>query len=496
MHEWDAYTIEHEPISSLDLMERAATAVAQVIMSRWPTDKPVVAFVGPGNNGGDALVVARVLAANGYKVNTYLFNTGEHLSADCRKNKQRAADMPGVNLTEVTTRFDPPVLTDEHLVIDGLFGTGLSRPLTGGFAVLVNFINASPATVLSIDLPSGLYGEGCPSENAGPIVRADITLTFQRPKLCCYLADSQLYLGKVEVLNIGLLPSGAEAVNTPYLLTEKADVRKLLRVRPPFAHKGTFGHALLIAGSFGMAGSALLAARSCLRGGVGKLTVHTPFQNVCPLQIGIPEAVLHLDDDDKIFTRPVPTAQFSAVALGPGLGAENATMSAVVEQISHTPKPLVIDADGLNILASHSGWIERVPAGTILTPHPLELSRLCGCSMNSADLLDHAQKLAARQNVYVVLKGHNTAVCVPNGRVFINPTGNSGMATAGCGDVLTGLLLSLLGQGYEPQEACVLGVYLHGLAGDLALAAKSSEGLIASDLIDFLPQAFHVLREG
>lgn len=492
--ELDTYTIENEPIPSIELMERAAQAVANRLMQLWTLKTPFIFFAGPGNNGGDALAAARMLSQAGYDVTAYLFNTGNKLSDDCRINKQRLAECSTLRFNEVTTRFDPPKISNDCVIVDGLFGTGLNRPLDRGFGALVKFINQSEAKVVSIDVPSGLLCEQEYDFNTCEIVKADYTLTMQVMKLNFMLPDAQPYIGHLEIMDIGLLTHHIDDMQTPYHLTERKDIQKMLHKRPCFSHKGTFGHALLIAGCEGMAGASILAAKACMRSGCGILTVHGPKANRIPLQTAIPEAIYQPDSETGFITDTVPTRKFTAMAIGPGLGQNSITARSFVEQITHTNIPTIIDADGLNILAEHKNWMSYVHPDTIITPHPGEMMRLCGRHIESSyHLLSEAVSLAINKQIYVVLKGHNTAICTPQGSVHFNPTGNAGMATAGSGDVLTGIILSLLAQGYLPLQACQLGVYLHGLAGDMASRETGEESLIASDIIRHLPHAFKSL---
>ncbi len=495
MRDLDAATIEDDGIRSILLMERAAQAVANAIMKRWPRSREIVVFAGPGNNGGDALAVARLLFQRDYKVTAYLFNTTGSLSPDCKINSNRLRESTKVEFTEVTSQFEPPQLKSNMLVIDGLFGTGLSRPLSGGFASLVRLINDAPAEVLSIDVPSGIICEGF-SELVGGAVKADVTFTFQLPKLQMLLPDTAGNFGEVEILDIGLSESRIADMDCPYALLEEADVKAMLVPRSPFGHKGTFGHALLIAGKYGMAGAAVLAAKACLRSGVGKVTLHGPQMNTAIMQISVPEVIVSPDKSDEVFATPQPVANYDAVAIGPGIGTEKATAQALIEQMTHTDKPLVLDADALNILAGHQGWLNQIPAGSILTPHPGELRRLCRIpDVADTQLFTAAMDFAALHQVYVILKGHRTAICTPHGRAYFNPTGNSGMATAGCGDVLTGIICGLLAQGHSPLTACSLGVYLHGLAGDMAARSFTEYCLTATDVIACLPAVYKHLGE-
>ncbi len=497
IRELDNYTIEHEPIKSIDLMERAAKALTQAITAVWDRSAEVVVFAGPGNNGGDALAVARMMAEDGYRVKTYLFNIGNKLSADCAANKERMARCKAADgFTEVTDEFDPPALTAKTLVIDGLFGSGLNKPLSGGFASLVKYINQSECRVASIDVPSGLMAEDNSFNARTNIIQADYTFTLQQKKLAFLFAENQQFTGKIRVLDIRLSAEGLEKIEPQFTLTEEGDVRELLVPRGDFWHKGNAGNALVVAGSYGMAGASVLAARACLRAGAGKVTVHAPAENMGILQIAVPEAVVSCDPGAKAFTETVAAESFDAMAIGPGLGTVETTAIAVISQIRRTQAPIVVDADGLNILASHKAWLQQLPEGTILTPHPLEFERMAGCRYaDSYERLAKATEMAKSLKVYIILKGHYSALCMPDGKVAFNSTGNAGMATAGSGDVLTGVITALLARGYNQRDACVIGMYLHGLAGDIAAKELDMESLTASDIISCLPKAFKRLED-
>lgn len=492
IHELDRYTIEHEPISSLNLMERAAKAITRSIEEEWSSRTPIVVFAGPGNNGGDALAVARLLAEDGYPVSVYLFNVHNKLSADCAANKKRLTECKQIRqFTEITVNLDPPQLTEKTVVIDGMFGSGLNKPLAGGFAAMVKYINQSAAKVVSIDIPSGLMCEDNTYNIHANIIHADLTLTLQQKKLSMMLADMQQYIGRLKVLDIRLSHEFIQNADCKCSILEESDIRHMMRPRNDFAHKGCMGNALLIAGSYGMTGAAILATKACLRAGVGKVTTHTPKRNYDIMQISVPEAVLQLDHEETYFSEPTDADAFDAVGIGPGLGINEGTAIALIAQIRRTACPLVVDADAINILASHRAWMQQLPKGIIMTPHPKELDRLVGntCA-NSYERLMKACELAERLQAYIILKGHYSALCLPNGHIEFNSTGNSGMATAGSGDVLTGIITALLARGYRQAEACKIGMYLHGLAGDLAIKDLGKESLIAGDLIDYLPKAF------
>ena len=491
IHELDKYTIDHEPIKSIDLMERAASRIVAEIRHLCTAYNTIVVFAGPGNNGGDALAVARILASEGLKVKAWLFNTTGRLSADCKTNRDRLTGMKELDsFTMVIDEFDPPTLDASTLVIDGLFGVGLNKPLTGGYASLVKYINASPSKVVSIDMPSGLMSESNEYNVRSNIIRADVTVTIQQPKLSFLFAENQQFIGELKVVDINISKEGMAQVDAHVTILEEDDVRCRMRQRDDFAHKGTMGHALIIAGSRGMAEAAMLATKACLRSGVGKVTVHTPAANIIPLQIGVPEAILDIDPDNCFFTEAVSTDRFQAMGIGPGLGNNENSAITMIGQLRRAQCPIVIDADAINILATHKAWMQQLPAGCILTPHIGEFERLEGASSDSYDRLSKAIILADRQQAYIVLKGHNTAIVTPGGRIMFCPTGNSGMATAGSGDVLTGVITALLARGYAQADACLVGTYLHGLAGDIAAKKFGKESLMASDIIDALPEAF------
>lgn len=493
--EWDKYTIEKEPISSIDLMERAAQKLTEAIARRWNNQTPIKIFAGPGNNGGDALAVARLLSEKGYHIEAYLFNTTGKLSEDCETNRDLLKMCQHVSFFEITTQFIPPQLSEKDVVIDGLFGSGLNKPLNGGFAAVVKYINQSPATVVAIDIPSGLMCEDNTYNIHDHIVRADLTLTIGQLKLAFLFPENEEILGETEIIDINLHPEYLKEAQTPFHMMEKDEVASLLKKRSRFSHKGTYGHALLIAGKTGMAGASILAAQACLRSGVGLLTIHAPLRNNDILQISVPEAMIDHDYSDDCFTTATEADSFEAVAVGPGIGKEMETAEALIEQLQITSTPMVLDADALNILSLNGSWLEQIPRDSILTPHPKELERLVGTCNDTYERITKAKELAARLHVYVVLKGAWTAIITPEGNVAFNPTGNPGMATGGSGDVLTGILLALLAQGYRSGDACRLGVYVHGLAGDLAADAESQMGMTAASIVKYLPQAWKAISK-
>lgn len=491
----DEYTIRQESITSADLMERAATALTHAITQRWPATKPVTVFSGPGNNGGDALAVARMLSVKGYLVEVYLLNPKGELSPDCQTNKELLQGT-GVTFTEITGAFQPPVLTENHLVIDGLFGSGLNKPLRSGYAGIVKYINAHNCTVVAIDMPSGLMGEDNTPNDPDSIIRAHHTFSLQLPKLAFFFADNAPYVGRWHLLDIGLSLDAISDTETPYRLMEEDEIRNSIKQRSRFAHKGHFGHAMLVAGSRGMAGASILSAKACLRSGVGLLTVHAPSMNNSMLQTAVPEAMVDADIHTEHFAESVDSNAYAAIGIGPGLGTSQETKFAVIAQIQSCHKPMVIDADALNILAAHRQVLfNELPRNTILTPHPGEFDRLVGQSDNAYERLMKALELARETKAHIVLKGAYTAIVAPDGSCAFNPTGNPGMATGGSGDVLTGIILALLSQGYAAGEAARIGVYVHGLAADIAAERFTEIAMTAGDIIACLPEAWKRLAK-
>lgn len=492
IHDLDKYTIEHEPIDSINLMERAAMVMTDEIKRTFEPKTPFVVFAGPGNNGGDALAIARLLANANYDVSVYLFNiSGHHLSDDCETNRKRLEECRSVKtFVEVRQEFDPPQLSADIVVIDGLFGSGLNKTLSGGFASLVKYINASQAKVVSIDIPSGLMPEDNTYNVRANMIRADITLTLHQKKLSFFFAENQQITGEVRTLDIGLHEKGMEEMSAVYSIMEENEVCRRLLTRDDFAHKGQMGNALLVAGSAGMCGAAILAAKACYRSGAGKVAVRSPRRNTPILQAAIPEAIVRTDPNEYFFSEPTDTEMYDALGVGPGIGQTNETAIALIAQLRSAQCPIVADADALNILGNRKAWMQQLPKGVIMTPHPKEFDRMQGNSTNSYERLQKARDLAQHIQGYIILKGHYSALCLPDGNVELCPTGNAGMATAGSGDVLTGIITGLLARGYKQHEAAAIGMYVHGLAGDIAAEKMGIESLMASDIIDCLPQAF------
>lgn len=488
--EIDRLTMNFEPISSIDLMERASDQVAWWITQHIDRDSPLWVFAGPGNNGGDALAVARMLAMAGYNCTVFLSPFGREPKGDPAFNLIRLQKQNKVPVKIIDSEESIPEIPSEVVVVDGLFGSGLNKPLDGLAEKIVRKINLSWSTVISIDIPSGLFGEDNSNNNLSAVIKANHTLTFQFPKISFFFPENFQFTGDWEVLPIGLSSKAIGQTESNYFYLTKEYISGKIKKRDKFSHKGTFGHALLIAGSHGKMGAAVLSSKACLRSGVGLLTSHVPRLGYEIIQNSVPEAMTSIDTSEIIFSEVPDLATFSAIGIGPGLDKNAATQIAFKKLLQEQAGRMVIDADALNILAENQDWYRLIPENSILTPHPKEFERLAGSSANSFDRLQLQLQFSARHKVIVVVKGANTCITFPNGDVYFNSTGNPGMATGGSGDVLTGIILGLLAQSYSPEDAALVGVYLHGLAGDLAAAKFSQHAMIAGDIIEQLGAAF------
>ncbi len=493
IREIDAYTIKHEPVASIDLMERAAKKCFEWIRRHMKKHQTVKIFCGMGNNGGDGLVIARMLAGTGWKTIVYKVLHSDRPSEDFAINEKRLNGIRNLHLETLSDQDALPAISADDLVIDAMLGSGLTRPLEGLLAAVVQQINASHATVVAIDFPTGLFCSDNRTNDPQRILRADFTLSFQVPKLAFMFPANEKFLGRWYLIDIGLHPDAIHKVETKYHFLLASDVSSLYRPRKKFAHKGHFGHAYLMAGSYGKAGAAVLAAKAAIRSGAGLLTAQMPNAAYPVLQTAVPEAMCIPDENPHIVSSANSTNGYNAVGVGPGLGTHEQTARALKLLIQNTNVPMVLDADALNILSENLTWCGFLPKASIFTPHPGEFDRLAGKTTDDHDRLEKAIELAHRFQVYVVLKGAHTVIVCPDGRCFFNSTGNPGMATGGSGDVLTGMILGWLAQNYTPLHSCILAVYLHGRAGDLAANSKGYEGMTAGDIIEMIPKAIKTL---
>ncbi|HLN53058.1 MAG TPA: NAD(P)H-hydrate dehydratase [Lentimicrobium sp.] len=487
----DSYTIAKEPVRSIDLMERAAHKCYEWIVKRITGIRTFRIICGMGNNGGDGLAIARKLNKDGHNVEVYYIRHSSEASEDNRKNFEKISDVAGLVVTEIFEE-DPTIeIDDDDIVIDALLGSGLNKPVKGFLTEIIRQINESNAYIISIDMPSGLMADELIADPAKySIVNADYTLTFQMPKLAFFLPENERFVGEWKALDIGLHKDFIKGAKSHFHYTRKKDCIELYKSRNKFAHKGNFGHGLLIAGSLGKMGAAILAAKAALRAGAGLITAHIPLTGIEPMLMTIPEAMVSPDDSETHFTILPDLNPYNAIAIGPGLGTHIESQNAMKFLIQEVRKPLIIDADGLNILAENKTWLSFLPPDSILTPHPKEFERLTSKVDNHLNRLEILRAFSVRFKVNVILKGAYSAVSTPEGDVFFNPTGNPGMATGGTGDVLTGILLGLRASGYSPKETCILGTWLHGKAGDIAAGKLSQPALIASDITENLGKAF------
>jgi ADP-dependent NAD(P)H-hydrate dehydratase / NAD(P)H-hydrate epimerase len=489
IREADAFTIKHEPIASVDLMERAAYQCYRWIKKKTDRSHQIMVFCGPGNNGGDGLVVARLLAKKDYQVKVVIVRFTDKFSEDFSVNLARLEQMD-VDVEHLREDDKLPEIGTDSVVVDAIFGSGLARPVKGFPGKVISHINSSETVTIAIDTPSGLFSDEYTDSNAGAIIEADYTLTFQYPKFSFLFPENEKFVGQWHILPIGLMEEFTNRLEVKNFMVQRRDAIELLKHRGHFAHKGHFGHALLIAGGYGKMGAAVLAAKAALRAGAGLVTVHIPKAGNQIIQTAIPEAMVSIDEDETMFSKPPDLSPYNAIGIGPGIGTNKQTQQAVKLLIQNSGGPLLFDADAINILSQNKTWLSFVPQYSIFTPHPKEFERLFGKTNNDFERNKKQREYSMLHNVYIVLKGANTCISTPEGKCFFNTTGNPGMATGGSGDVLTGIILGLLAQKYHPQEACILGVYLHGLAGDIAAKKLSQQAMIAGDITAALPKAF------
>ncbi len=495
MREADQYTIIHEPILSIDLMERAARACLYKLLRLSDDETLFYIFCGQGNNGGDGLALARLLSERNRRVQIFIIEHREKTSSDFDHNLERLLNANKVTITYLHEGVDTITFpeSEDILIIDALIGSGIRQAVSGLMARVIEQINASYRKVVAIDIPSGLIPDG-ETDYKQPVVRAGLTLSFQQPKLAFMFAENVPYIGEFEILDIGLDKDFINNQSTPYNYLNKSFAASLLIPRGKFSHKGTYGHALLISGSVGKSGAALLAAKACLRCGAGLLTVHIPACAHTIMQTALPEAMVSLDTESNYISSLPDVSRYSAIGIGPGLGTEKQTQQVLKLLIQNAVVPLVIDADALNILAENKTWLAFLPPQTILTPHPKEFDRMAGNHSSAFSRLQSAREMARKFNCIIILKGAHTAIVMPNGKVHFNSTGNPALAKGGSGDVLTGMISGLLARGYEPSAAAILGVFLHGLTADIIVKKINPESVLAGDIIEKIGKAFDKLQ--
>lgn len=490
IRDWDQFTISHEPISSIQLMERASIAVANWISEYGKNHRRIVLFCGNGNNGGDGLAVARMLYLKGFDVDVFVNDPKAKFSEDALINLKRLGSISGITIRKFLQvkeyRFD-----DKTIIIDALFGTGLSRPLNGEYKDLVDWLNKKENIKISIDIPSGLSVDSYFNGDF-MVLKADYTLSFQCWKRSFFHPETGKYTGKVIILNIGLSEGYHEETETHYFSTDDYFAGSLFNPRNEFAHKGNYGKVLIVGGSYGKIGAAVLATKSALKTGAGLTFTLAPQCGYEILQTSCPEAMF-IEGGERIIIN-FNIDKGSTVGIGPGLGTHEDTQIGLLNFLKDYPSSLILDADALNIISNDKKNLKLIPEKSIITPHPKEFERLFGKTENSFKRLELAIEKAKELHVYIVLKDHRTQVVTPEGNVYYNLTGNAGLAKGGSGDILTGILTSLLAQGYSEKDTCILGVWMHGKAADLAAQKYSKEAMLPTNVIEELGNVFTELN--
>ena len=490
--ELDQFSIDRQNISSWDLMERASRLAFQRLKSILPISPfKVHILAGPGNNGGDGLAIANFLTLEGVDVEVILVNYTETRSEDNQRNLDRlkAAKVKIIDFNKASQLFK---ITSEDVVIDAIFGVGLNRSMPDFVQDLIQYINSVSPLSISIDVPSGMFLDRIPSANE-QVFQADYTYTFQTPKLSLFLPDYANSVGHLDIIDIGLDKEFLNSLSSHLTYVDLESAKKLYRFRSRFSHKGTYGHAVLVGGSQLMLGSIILAAKSCMRSGVGKTSVMMPNKAHLTMIQHQPEVMLIDNSSSHFISYHSLEFEPNSVGIGVGIGTSTEAFDALKSWLVNSKSPLVIDADALNLIAKHESLLDFIPKKSILTPHPGELKRLIGAWKDDFDKLKKIKSFSKKLDVIILAK-EAYSLCVYKDQIYVNSTGNSGMATAGSGDVLTGLITGLLAQKYSSMEASIMGMFLHGLAGDLALKLMSEESLIASDLIDQLGHSFLDLK--
>jgi hydroxyethylthiazole kinase-like uncharacterized protein yjeF len=477
--EWDKFTIENEPVSSIKLMERASEAFVFHFTSLFSEKNKILVFCGNGNNGGDGLAISRILHKMGYSVKVYLIKSKTY-STDLKHNlkKLNALNKP----SEIDTE-NLPEIDNDCVIIDGLLGTGLKESPKGLYKDVIEKINSTSCPIVSIDIPSGMPCEGIAQKTC---IIADYTISFQLPKLSFFLPENGVYLGNIIVTKIGLHSDYLKNKQINHFLLDNT-IGKTIKPRLKHSHKGNYGNILISGGSYGKMGATVLCAKAALRSGCGLITAHIPECGYEVIQSTEPCCMTTVSG--KKYITSFPHEKYDAIGIGPGMGKNKITKTAFIKFIKKNESPIVIDADGLNILAQENA-LEHLKPKTILTPHPKEFDRLFGGHKNSYLRLKTLKNVCMKYSLYIILKGGNTCIGTPEGKLIFNNTGNAGMATGGSGDILTGIVTSLLGQNYSHEEACFLGVYIHGLSGDIAEQNLTMQGMYAKDIIHYLPEAW------
>lgn len=491
----DKYTIENEPVSSVNLMERAAKECFIWLAKKAQVNQEFAVFCGPGNNGGDGLVIARLLSKAGYKAQVFIINLNDKYSNDFKVNLKRLESIEECIIHYFNESFKGiPQLNEQTIIIDAVFGSGLSKELRGIPQKIIEQLNELRNVKVAIDIPSGLFADKTSVHSKAVIFQADYTLSFQFPKLAFLLPENEHFVGEWHILNIGLSPKFIADTPTSWFYLNHHFISTLIKPRSKFSHKGSFGHVLMIAGDETKMGAAILSSKAALKVGAGLVTLHHPASAKGLVPLAVPEVMSSIDESEQAFTKLPSLAKFTNIAIGPGLGTRTQTAKALKSLVQQFNSPLVFDADALNILAENKTWLSFLPKGSILSPHIGEFNKLVGLTKNNFERLEKAIGFAKKHEIYLILKGAHSLIATPTGQVFFNSTGNAGMATGGSGDVLTGMLVGLLAQNYSPLDAAIIGVYLHGLSGDFAAEKNGMESLISGDIIYHIGQAYQSLQ--
>ena len=484
----DKYTIEHEPISSIDLMERAASRLTESLTDVITINTRVFIFCGMGNNGGDGLAIARMLISGGYSsVSVFVVKHSQKGSPDFLVNQERLAKLNSIRYIETEDQIT--AINKNVVVVDAIFGSGLSRPVEGIAASVIKAINTSGALCYAVDIPSGLYCDKL-NEPGDVIIESTCTYTFHAPKLAFLWADNAKYVSQFEVLDIGLSMDYESQLEVPNEYVDDALVAGLFCKRGKFSHKGTYGHALISAGSYGKMGAAVLSVGAALKSGAGLVSTHISRCGYAVMQTANPEAMVEADMAETELTQLTGLDKYSAIGIGPGIGQSEKTANFLEVMLRGYRKPMVLDADALNIISGLNYLKEHIPLGSVLTPHPGEFKRLVGDWSDDMVKIQRQLDFSTQHQVVIVLKGANTSITTAEGKVYYNSSGNPGMAKGGSGDVLTGVITALLAQGYSSEHAAIIGVFIHGRAGDIAAEVLGQTGMTARDIIQFLPEAF------
>ena len=491
----DEDTLLKEPIDSIDLMERAAMACVKRIVKLINPEHEILIFCGKGNNGGDGLAITRLLLERGFLCHAYVINYTNTFSKDAEENYNKLKSIYSANVTEINYLSDlkEKITSTNFIIIDAILGTGINKAISGLLKDVVLFINSNFNKVISIDVPSGLFIDKTSIENDS-IICSTLTLTFQFPKLAFLLPENQKYVPEFEILTIGLNEEAINNHSSFYYYVTKQDISSLLKLRPKFSHKGNYGHALLMAGSKGKSGAAIISAKACLRSGAGLLTLHSNKNTVNALISQLPEAMSISDSNADFISEVNNPEKYDAIGFGPGVGTENETQIALKKILQYFTGKLIIDADGLNILSENKTWLDFLPPETILTPHPKEFERLTEKHENDFEKIIALKNFSLKYTCIVILKGAHSAIAFPDGNVYFNSSGNPSLAKGGSGDALTGIILGLLSRGYTAQKAALIGTFIHGYAADIYSKKKSMESALINDIIELLPKAFKKLE--